>query len=92
MPFDFEPTPRFHMEHETEPLRNRLSRTVYGMELRSWLPTTNFGKEGTLPVFTVRVRDAEGKLRRTEIQDETGVMVRACIGAPANLLLRDATR
>jgi len=44
-------------------------------ELPFLVANENFGKEGTLPVFTVRVRDAEGKLLERKYK-MNGVMVR----------------
>ncbi|MCU1311062.1 MAG: hypothetical protein JWO20_2187 [Candidatus Angelobacter sp.] len=74
MPFDFNQVRVFTWNTK----RSRYE-TAYRERLNGELPflvsNESFGKEGTLPVFTVRLRDADGKLLERKYK-MNGVMVR----------------
>jgi hypothetical protein len=74
MPFDFNQLRVFTWNTKRSRYETAYRERFMG-ELPFLVANENFGKEGTLPVFTVRVRDAEGKVLERKYK-MNGVMVR----------------
>jgi hypothetical protein len=74
MPFDFNQLRVFTWNTKRSRYETAYRERFMG-ELPFLVTNENFGKEGTLPVFTVRVRDGEGKLLERKYK-MNGVMVR----------------